>query len=239
MEFKELSINEPNLQLNATGVWTPETSKLQGTIATPHVSDVLRDWGFNSANLMGSTANFNFNLSWKGPPYAPTLGGLTGTLNLKFGEGKIINLSDSTNSKIGLGKLLNIFSLSSIPRHLSFNSKDTAAGFNFDSMVGDFTFRNGSAFTENMRIEGPVAGIAIKGRIGLQAKDLDLHIGVNAHVTGSLPLVAAFAGGPVVGIATLVVDKVVTSQMSKVTTYDYTVTNSWANPVWQKAGGGK
>jgi uncharacterized protein (TIGR02099 family) len=236
IEFKEVNINEPNLQLNATGQWTPGSTTLRGTIATPHVSDVLRDWGFNSANLLASTANFNFNLSWPGPPYAPTLGALQGTLNLKFGEGKIINLSDSTNSKIGLGKLLNIFSLSSIPRHLSFNSKDTAAGFNFDSMVGDFNFRNGSAFTDNMRIDGPVAGVAIKGRIGLQAKDLDLRIGVNAHVTGSLPVVAAFAGGPIIGVAALVADKVVTSQMSNVTTYNYMVTNSWANPVWQKAG---
>jgi uncharacterized protein (TIGR02099 family) len=235
--FKELNINQPDLQLNATGEWTQAGTSLQGTVSTPHISDVLKNWGFNSANLLGSTANLNFKLNWPGAPYGPTLSGLSGTLNLKFGEGKIINLSDSTNSKIGLGRLLNIFSLSSLPRHLSFNSKDTAQGFNFDSMNGDFNFRNGSVFTDNMRIEGPVASIAIKGRIGLVAKDLDLRMGVSAHVTGSLPLVAAFAGGPVVGIATLVVDKVVTSQMSKVATYDYTVTNSWANPVWQKATG--
>ncbi|MES2217929.1 MAG: YhdP family protein [Pseudomonadota bacterium] len=239
IEFKELNINEPGLQLTATGQWTSGGTRLQGTVNTPRISEVLKDWGFNSANLIADSANFNFNLAWPGPPYAPSLGALGGTLNVKFGEGKIINLSDSTNSKIGLGKLLNIFSLSSIPRHLSFNSKDSTAGFNFDSMTGDFTFRNGSAYTENMRIEGPVAAIAIKGRIGLVAKDLDLHMGVNAHVTGSLPLVAAFAGGPIVGVATLVVDKVVTSQMSKVTSYDYTVTNSWANPVWQKASGGR
>jgi uncharacterized protein (TIGR02099 family) len=236
IQFKEVNINEPNLQLNATGQWTPNSTSLRGTLSTPDISNVLKDWGFNSANLVANTANFTFNLSWPGAPYAPTLGTLQGTLNVKFGEGKIINLSDSTNSKIGLGKLLNIFSLSSIPSHLSFSSKDTGAGFNFDSMAGDFNFRNGSAFTDNMQISGPVAAISIKGRIGLQVKDLDLRIGVNAHVTGSLPVVAAFAGGPVVGIAALVVDKVVSSQVSNVTMYNYTVTNSWANPVWQKAG---
>jgi uncharacterized protein (TIGR02099 family) len=235
--IKELNVNEPLLQITSAGSWTRGGTQIQGTMTTSHMSDALQAWGFNSSNLIATTANANFNLRWSSPPYAIKLQQLNGSLALKFGDGKIINLSESTNSKIGLGRLLNIFSLSSIPRRLSGNFKDLSEGFNFDSVNGDFTFQNGNAETENMRIEGPIASVSIKGRIGLAAKDLNLRMGVTAHVTGSLPLVAAFAGGPVVGIATLMVDKVVTQGMSSVTTYNYNVTGSWANPVWQKSGG--
>ena len=236
LAIKALNVNDSLLQINSSGQWTRAGTQIQGTLSTQHISDALKEWGFSSSNFVGSNANVNFDLRWSSPPYALKLPQLSGTLAMKLGEGKIINLSDSTNSKIGLGRLLNIFSLSSIPRRLSGNFKDFSEGFSFDSVTGDFTFQNGNADTQNLRIEGPIASVGIKGRIGLAAKDLDLQMGVTAHVTGSLPLVAAFAGGPVVGIATLMVDKVVTQGMSSVTTTNYSVTGSWANPAWQKAG---
>jgi uncharacterized protein (TIGR02099 family) len=235
IQITQFAVNDAVLQMNANGVWNVSGTSLQGTITTPNISDLLTQWGVNSSSLVGSSANANFNLRWPGAPYSPSLPGLTGTLTLKLDDGKIIHLSDSTNSKIGLGRLLNVLSLSSIPSGLSFHSRDSSEGFNFDSISGDFTFRNGSAFTENLKIQSSIANVGIKGRIGLRAKDLDLQFGVAAHVTGSLPIVAAIAGGPIVGIAAWAVDKAVSKQMS-VSNFNYTVTGSWANPVWQKHG---
>jgi uncharacterized protein (TIGR02099 family) len=239
--IKQLRIDEPTLQLNASGEWTQSGKKdnthLQGEMNAPHIGDVLTQWGFNSSNLVGSTGNVKFDLNWPDAPYLPSVATMSGSLSLKLGEGRIVHLSDSTNSKMGLGRMLNVLSLSSIPRRLSLNFSDLfEQGYSFDNMQSDFSFKNGSAYIDKMRFEGPVAGVKLKGRIGIAAKDFDIQLGVTSHVTGSLPVVAAIAGGPVVGVATWLVDRVVSSQVSKSSTYEYSVTGSWDNPVWKKIG---
>jgi uncharacterized protein YhdP len=105
-------------------------------------------------------------------------------------------------------------------------------------MVSNFTFKNGNAYIEKMKFEGPVAGVNLRGRIGISAKDFDMQLGVTPHVTGSLPIVAAIAGGPVVGpivgVATWLVERAVARAVSKSVTYSYAITGPWNNPVWAK-----
>src|SRR6185312_16511550 len=165
-----------------------------------------------------------------------SLQAISGTVSLKLGEGRVINLGDAADAKIGLGRLLNILSLQSLPRRLSLHFNDLfEKGYSFDYVKGDFTLRNGNATTQNTQINGPIAGIMIIGRIGLAAKDLDLKLGVTPYVTGSLPVVAAIAtANPVAGVATWLVGKVVSHAMSQMTTYNYSIQGPWANPVWNQ-----
>ncbi|MDR3477764.1 MAG: YhdP family protein [Gammaproteobacteria bacterium] len=240
--IKQLSINESFIKLNATGDWfgsaSHSKSHLQGEVSTPRISEMLNKWGLNSTNFVGSTGNITFNLSWADAPFRPALAGLTGDLSLKLGEGRIVELSEGSDAKMGLGRMLNLFSLSTIPRRLSLNFSDLfEKGYSFDSLTAKFSLRSGSAFTENMRFDGPIASVEIKGRVGLKAKDFDLQLGVTPYVTGSLPLVATIAGGPIAGVATWVVDKVISSQVSRVTTYQYNVRGPWSNPVWTQITG--
>ena len=127
-----------------------------------------------------------------------------------------------------------------MPRRLSFNFSDLfEKGYSFDYIRGDYRLNKGDAFTDNMHIEGPVATVSVSGRIGLKAKDYNMRLGVNAHVTSSLPVIATVASSfnPLVGVATWAVDKVVSSQMSKVASSTYQVTGSWDNPVWTQVSG--
>jgi uncharacterized protein YhdP len=235
LTVKQLDLISSAYVLHATGDWTNARSRLQGTVSTSNVTELLKSWGFSSSNLIGSTANLDFDLNWPGGFFRPSVSGLSGTVSLKTGEGRIINLSDSTNAKIGLGHLLNIFSLQSLPRTLRFQNDTFQKGYSFDSLKGDFTLRNGNAFTQNTHFKGPIASIDLAGRIGLAAKDLDMKMGVTAHVTGSLPVVAAIAtANPIVGVAAWAVDKMVTPAVSHITKYDYSITGSWANPIWNQ-----
>jgi uncharacterized protein (TIGR02099 family) len=239
--IKQFRINEPTLTLNAGGEWKSSngrySSHLEGTMNSPKVSDVLNEWGLNSSNFIASTGEVKFVLDWPDAPYQLTLNGLSGSLSFNLGEGRIAELSDSSNAKIGFGRMLNIFSLSTLPRRLSLNFSDvTQKGFSFDYVKGDFNIKNGSATTDDMKFDGPIARIEIKGRVGLVAKDFNMQISVTPYVTGSLPVVAAFAGGPIVGVAALLVDKVVSQGVSRAITHHYDVTGPWANPVWTSVG---
>ena len=239
--IKQLRINEPILTLNAVGEWTStngrNSSHLEGSMSTPKVSDVLKEWGFDSTNFVGSKGEVKFNLDWPDTPYQLTLVGLSGNVSFNLGEGRIVELSDSSNAQIGFGRMLNIFSLSTIPRRLSLDFSDvTQKGFSFDYVKADFAVKNGNAITDNMKFDGPIARVEIKGRVGLVAKDFNVQLSVTPYVTGSIPVVAAFAGGPIVGVAALLVDKVVSQGVSKAITHKYTVTGPWANPVWTQVG---
>lgn len=238
LAIRQLKFESKLFKLNATGAWQStgnhsSSTHLRGSVSSPSVSDMLTAWGFSSKNLVGSSGDVQFDLAWPGAPFSPSLKNMSGNMSLKLTEGRIINLSNDTDAKMGLGRLLNVFSLQTIPRRLSLDFSDVfEKGYSFDSMQGSFTFRNGDAVTRDTRFDGPIARVDIAGRIGLVAKNFDMKMSVTPYVTSSLPVVAAIAGGPIVGAATWVVNAVVSHAVSKVTTYDYSVTGPWDNPVW-------
>ena len=151
---------------------------------------------------------------------------------MELGRGSIIQLSEANNAKISLGRLLNVFSLSSIPQRLSLDfSNSSEQGFIFDFIRGDFNLRDSNAMTDNLNFDGPIAQVSIAGRIGLAANDLNMKLSITPHMSSGLPLIA-FAGGPIVGAASLIVSKVVSNVVSRAFTYQYSVTGHWDNPVW-------
>ncbi len=236
MAVRQLDLSSSNYKLHAEGSWTTGRTRLQGNLSTSNVSELLKSWGFSSNNLMGGTGDVNFDLNWPGSFLQPSTQALSGTVSLNIANGRIVNLGDATDAKMGLGRLLNIFSLQSLPRHLSLNFSDVfEKGYSFDSLTGDFNLRNGNANTQNTQFQGTIAKIELSGRIGLAAKDLDMKISVTPYVTSSLPVVAAIAtANPVAGVAAFVVDKMVSPAVSHLTTYNYSITGSWANPLWNQ-----
>lgn len=250
MVIKQFQLNSGIAELNAAGSWQLAGKKgyishLQGRLTTSKVTQMLTQWGLTSSALVGNQGKANFDLNWRDAPMNPSMASMSGTLSIKLGPGRIVNLGDSTEAKLGLGRLLNVLSLQSIPRRLSLNFSDLFGnGYSFDRMEGDFRLQNGNAYTDNMQIEGAVAHVSLAGRIGLAAKDFDLRLGVAAHVTSSLPMVATLALGlnPIgaaIGAGTFVVDKLISSRAAKASSYDYKITGSWDNPVWQVIGAGK
>ncbi len=78
-----------------------------------------------------------------------------------------MDIGETNGTKMDIGKMLSIFSLQTIPRRLSLDFSDVfQKGYSFDSIKGDFNFNNGDMHTNNLRFDGPVAKVAIQGRIG-------------------------------------------------------------------------
>ena len=102
---------------------------------------------------------------------------------------------------------------------------------NFDDIHGDFQLNQGIAVTKNTVLEGPIARIALAGNINLVNQTYDLQVQVTPHLTSSLPLIAAIAGGPVVGAAAWVANKLINPVINKITTDHYHITGPWSKPV--------
>jgi uncharacterized protein YhdP len=235
LSIQSLMVSSPFIGLRADGNWNASGTQIKGTATSDDVSRLLSSLQFDAHNLVAKKGRFDFNLTWRTPPYAMNLASMNGQASLNLDQGRIVELSQTSGAKMDLGRMLNIFSLQTIPRRLSLDFSDVfQKGYSFDSFRSDVKFENGNAYTNNTRFDGPVARVAINGRIGLTQKDYDLTLSVTPYVTSSIPIAATLiTGQPVIGIAAWAVDKVISSSVSNVTTHYYAVSGPWNNPSWE------
>ena len=152
--IQTLEIVSPRMHFEASGNWDQNGTQLQGAATSNRVSDFLNSMGM-ARNLVSNKGEVNFVLNWRGPFFAPSLASLNGHITLKLGPGRIVDIGESGDAKMGLGRMLSIFSLQSIPRRLSLDFSDLfQKGYSFDSVTGEYSLRNGNAFTNNMRLSG-------------------------------------------------------------------------------------
>lgn len=234
LKIAKLKFIADHLTINGTGKWVEERgqekSTLQGKFVTPDLGSLLRDWDLTGV-VVGGKTSIDFAFSWPGAFYDLSLKNSHGPFTIKAVDGRIIHLSKETEANLGFGRVLGLLSLQNLPRRLTFDFSDlTKSGFVFDLMQGDCQLSQGNIFSDNFLLEGPVAAVKVKGRIGLIPKDYDIELGTAANLTSSFPVIAALTGGPLAGLATFVAHKFVSSQAGKVTNYTYHVTGPWSNP---------
>lgn len=244
LTIQSFRVVSPRIDLQAIGDWTAtNVTHLRGRATSTHVSDLLTSLGLDVHNVVANDGKLDFNLAWHGAPYAPSLAALSGTTSLNLGRGRIVDVGQASGAKMDLGRMLSIFSLQTIPRRLTFDFSDVfQKGYSFDSVRGDFNLKNGDAYTNNLRFEGPVARVSINGRIGLKNKDYEFTLSVTPYVTSSIPVAATIyglisIGNPVVGLAAAAANTVLGPAVSKATTYYYAVSGPWNNPAWHALSG--
>jgi uncharacterized protein YhdP len=103
-------------------------------------------------------------------------------------------------------------------------------------MSGHFVVMDGDAYTSDFTIKGSSATIAITGRTGLVDRDYDQMVTVTPQVSSSLPIAGAIAGGPAVGAAVFLAEKLVGKEFNRMTEVQYHVSGSWDNPVYERLG---
>lgn len=238
LAITSLTVRSANFNLQGSGDWVQSgqsnQTRLHGKATSKNVSGLLDGLGFDVHNFVSSNGTLNFDLNWSNPPYALTLNSMSGGASIEMGKGRIVEVSQASDAKMDLGRMLNLFSLQSIPRRLSLDFSDVfMKGYSFDTLKGDFRFGDGTASTKNMRFDGPLAKVEIRGKIGVARKNFDLILSVTPYVTSSIPVAATLiTGQPVIGVAAWAVSKIIGSEVSKAVTYYYSVTGSWSNPNW-------
>jgi uncharacterized protein YhdP len=103
-------------------------------------------------------------------------------------------------------------------------------GLSFDNIKGRFTIQGGQIYTEDLQLESPAVGVDLRGRIGLEARDIEQTITITPSVSISLPIAGALVGGPVVGVIALLAERVFKDKINQVGSYQYRLTGSWNDP---------
>lgn len=225
--IESLRIENPDFVVDMSGAWQnwrrQATTKLNINMEASDLGKTLERFGFPGA-VKDSTATLKGTLSWPEGPQAFTPSALSGKFSLNVSKGQFLKIQP------GVGRLLGIVSLQNLPRRLLLDFRDIfSSGFAYDKIAGDVSITQGVMRSDNFVMEGATAKVELKGETNLAKETQNLHVKVTPAVSDSLSL-AAFAGGPAVGVAAFVAQKLLKDPLGKLTSYEYDVIGTWDEP---------
>ncbi len=253
-EIKDLSAKSDHYSLDANGHWkigskSPHSAKnarknsliisesilqnttLSGQIYSENIGRTFNEWGITSS-LQKGKGRISFDLNWKGSPVEFSLAKSNGRAEINFRSGYILGINP------GMGRMFSLFSVENIQRRMKLDFGDVyKKGFAFDTLKTNLVLDNGFARTEDLKVDGPIASVALAGFTNLSSKELDFNMNIIPKVSATLPLAAGLAAAnPAVGLGVLVLGKVVGSQMGPITQYNYHVSGTWEAPKLESTG---
>lgn len=237
LRFEQLSLDGPHVDATGSGEWLIDStdyieSSLQINAESSAVGKLLRESGFYSA-LSGAPGELQLDLSWPGGPSELSLARARGIMEIEIGSGRMLEMEP------GVGRMLGILNTSALGRRLSLDFSDVfEEGFSFDSITGEIAIGSGEATIRDLNIMAPPADIRITGRTDLIDGRLDQDVEVTPKIGVGLALAGAVAGGPVVGAAVFLADKVTDGAVERLGRYAYKVTGPWRDPVIRRVGTG-
>jgi uncharacterized protein (TIGR02099 family) len=225
--IERLRINNPDAAFSAEGVWqswlAQPQSKLNMDLEVKDLGRFLARMGYPD-RIKSGTAKLTGNFSWHGSPQAFNLETLSGDMKLEAHRGQFVKLDP------GAGKLLGLLSLQSLPRRLTLDFRDVfSKGFAFDNILGVVNVNQGVMSTNDFVMQGPAAVVTMMGSTDLMHETQNLRVKVVPVVGDSVSLLA-FLGGPVVGISTYILQKLLKDPLGKIVAHDYAVSGTWENP---------
>ena len=96
--------------------------------------------------------------------------------------------------------------------------------------------------TDDLKLEGPAAGVRIAGDIDLEQETQQLNVRVQPALSTSISAGAAvlFLANPIVGAAvaagTLLAQKILNNPIDQMFSYNYRVSGSWSDPQVERTG---
>jgi uncharacterized protein (TIGR02099 family) len=232
--LRRLNITNPDGSLVGDGIWrtAPDNTNTQINL-TLQISDagkILARSGYPDTVKRGS-GKLVASLAWAGSPNDFSYNNLDGTLKLDTGNGQFLKMDP------GAGKLLSVLSLQALPKRITLDFTDVfSSGFQFDNINGNATIKHGVIDSQDFHIDGSSAKVTMKGSVDLNRGTQDLRVRVLPTLGDSVSLLGAFAAGPVVGIGSLIVNKMLGNPLDKLVSFEYNVSGAWSDPVVVKVG---
>lgn len=235
LSIYEMKIHSPLLKLSVKGRWISHgahaETALTGNMQSDNLGSVLAQRHLSS-RLKGGDFATEFSLRWPGSPQQFSIHRASGRVEFFMKNGRIMQLNSETQTNVAIARLLNLVSLESLSHILKFNFLGlTKKGFPFEDFRGKCDVDHGLLFARSMDMESSLAKINVTGRISLEDQTNDLIMRVTpSGLSSSLPTIAGLAGGPVVGAATWVANKLFSSRVDSLMEREYRITGTWDHP---------
>jgi uncharacterized protein (TIGR02099 family) len=205
-----------------------DTTRFAVSVSSSDVGMTLQALGFDPI-IEAESAEITASLYWPGPPTGDWMAHVGGDLAIKAGKGTLNDVQP------GAGRVVGLLSFSALPRRLALDFRDVFnRGFVFDDINADFVVVDGNAYTDNLKLTGPIADIGVIGRTGLRDHDYRQQAVVTAEPSKMLPTVGALLGGAGVGAAILIFTRIFKKPLSGIGRASYCLTGSWQEPMVER-----
>jgi uncharacterized protein (TIGR02099 family) len=223
--LEKLANVAPESALSATGIWRSGTAEQQSQIDFAlDVNDVGRflERVGHPETVRGGSGKVTGSLRWSGDPISVDYPSLGGSVVLQVQNGQILEIEP------GIGKLLSLlkFDLSS-----AFNK-----GFGFNEIGATADIERGVARIKEFRMRGSAADIFVQGSSNLAQETQDLRVRVVPSLGDGVSSLSGFVWGPIVGVATMIAQRILKNPLGEIFAAEYRVTGSWADPKVERTG---
>ena len=231
LNIVSLSGRSESFVMEGSGGWYQrpqgQETRLVLTASSEDVAGALDQLGFDPITR-AERAQLALNVYWPSGPAPGWEDSIAGGLNLRLERGSVLNLDP------GAGRVVGLMSIAALPRRLALDFRDVFnRGLVFDELSGDFVIIDGNAYTDNLRLAGPVVDIGLVGRTGLRDRDYQQHAVVTSEPGRILPAVG-FLASPQVAAALLLFSEIFKEPLNGATRASYCVTGGWSDPLVER-----
>jgi len=230
--LERVNISGPDHVMTAEGYsllgFGQDESQLQLDVSTADLGAAMEYIGFQRT-VEAKSATLEADIHWTGGWPQHLLEVAEGTAHLDIKSGSL------TEVKPGAGRMFGLLSVQALPRRLTLDFRDVfKKGFFFDEFRGDFSIKDGMAYTDNLVFRSPAADIGIVGSVDLNKRLYDQTAIVSAEIGNTLPVVGAIAAGPAIGAGLFVLKEIFKEPLRGMVNVQYRITGPWENPVVEK-----
>ena len=239
VSFDKINFSSPDLTITGSGNWnktgTTHYSDFDFTLEARRFKHMLETFNYDVTAIEKGRTSIALNAGWRGSPEDFSLANMNGSLTLSIRKGQLLEVSPAA------GRLFGLLSLQALPRRLSLDFSDLfGKGLAFDSIKGDFRIEDGNAYTDNLRLSGPGADVAVRGRTGLIEQDYDQLVTVTPQFADNLPVASALLGPVGIGVGAALylagnVFESINENIDKLLSFQYTIKGDWYDPRVERA----
>lgn len=223
-----LTLTQPAVEFTGEFGWGTggaATSRLSGQVKTRASATLLSQLGL-PASMESRRGQLDVALTWPGTPADVALDRVSGTLNARFNDGRLVGI----NQLNPLARVFGLVNASNLMRRLRFDFSDvTRKGLSFDSLDLSGELNQGIIKPADIDLAGPSLNLRGRGSVNTLTRQIDQRLRVDIPVSSAVPVVAGFLAGPVVGGALVAADLLLDKQLSRLTSVRYHVTGPWDN----------
>jgi len=204
------------------------STTVDAQLKSQNTKALMEEFGFQGI-LSSKNLTIDLDLFW---PYIPSSDGVfdaNGTVKVNIKDGQITAIDPIA------GKVLGLLSIAELPKRLVLDFSDIfKKGLSFNRLSGEFQFKQGSAYTCNLAMEGTSVDILLVGVTDMIGETYDQLAMVRPLLSDALPMGGAVFGGPGVAAAVYLFTKLLRKPLKNIGVSYYSIGGTWDNPTIEK-----
>jgi uncharacterized protein YhdP len=204
------------------------STTIDAQLRSRNTKALMEEFGFQGV-LSSKNLTIDVDLFWPNIPSSDEIMNADGIVKMNIKDGQITAIDPIA------GKVLGLLSIAELPRRLVLDFSDIfKKGLSFNRLSAEFQFKNGSAYTCNLVMDGPSIDILLVGATDMIGKTYDQLAIVRPLLSDALPMSGAVFGGPGVAAAVYLFTKLLRKPLKNIGVSYYSIGGTWDNPKIEK-----